>query len=136
MKDIQELTILNDDTHFEQEEGKYIGLGSIFNRVLRSLDILREDQSPQQIPEVLAALDHQYVDDIVDEFRILYIPKNIFDLDMYDYYRACHTKMMQMKSKYDAAKIFFSFQRSLFDILTEKFTQISDMTNVSEIAVV
>lgn len=136
MKNMQELTILNDHTYFEEAEGKYIGLGSIFNRVLRSLDILREDQTPQEIPELLSSLDSQYVDEIVDEFRILYIPKNVFDLDMYEYYQACNKKMMLMKSKYDAAKIFFSFQRSLFDILAEKFDQVSELMNVSEVAIV
>jgi tRNA A37 threonylcarbamoyltransferase TsaD len=122
-----DLMILNDNTYFDSDNKKYIGLGSIYNSLLRSLDILKEYQSPQEIPKVLTNIHRETEIDIINEFKKLYGSENTFDFEMYHWYIDCKKIMKRRKNIFSAEILFCSFERALFEILAEKFDRISDI---------
>lgn len=138
MKSWKDLTILNDNTYYDDYTDKYIGMGSIYYKMLKATGILKDSDFPSEIDKKLSSIKREIDSQVVEKCMELYGDVKVFDTDFYDLYKSFLEFYIEDNHmhKIKNTVLFFSFEEAMFKILARKFDEILILMDIKEIAIV
>lgn len=124
----------SDSTEFDMDEKKYIWLGSIFFRLVKSLWLFDDPSWTNNISEIISKLEYKISEELLD------ILKKNYSGDLYtlhlcnvlDFYKENYIA----QKKYPTNVLFYTFQEFIIQICCEKFLSIYEAIAFKQIHIV
>jgi len=136
MKNIRELSILNDETYYSEDEKRYYGLGLIYYRAMKICELMTYKDSTNQISEILWKLKNNNNTILVDKFKLQNQNTGIFDINFHTMFFYLQDNYEYLKKEYENQIIFFSFEKAIHEIIEEKIIKIMQMIPLKTICIV